>query len=225
MRKYSIAAIVVIILAFVVGAVLLVRGPATQSDVLFVCRNALKKWNDGAQATSQETTACDTAAKNGATDVQLSLGYAYMKGVGVPKDAAQGVRWFQAAADGGSTDAQYNLGLAYAKGIGVSIDLKQSAQWFLGAATKGDSGAQYALGIMFGLGQGVAKDPVQSYAWFQLAADGGQSDATRSQSEVAKTMSADQLKRAKEHVILFKQRIQEMQKSSGAVSSEAQVAL
>ncbi|MBM3794707.1 MAG: sel1 repeat family protein [Acidobacteria bacterium] len=39
------------------------------------------------------------------------MGFAYAKGEGVPKDAAQAVFWYRKAADQGNANAQFNLGL------------------------------------------------------------------------------------------------------------------
>ena len=64
----------------------------------------------------------------------------YYKGLGVPQDYQEAVRWFRAAAEQGEAKAQYNLGLMYYQGEGVLEDFVQAHMWANLAASqlKGD---------------------------------------------------------------------------------------
>ena len=47
------------------------------------------------------------AADRGNADAQVSLGYMYLHGRGVPQDDALAVTWYRKAADQGNADAQF----------------------------------------------------------------------------------------------------------------------
>jgi TPR repeat protein len=59
----------------------------------------------------------------------LFLGDAYSAGRGVPKSAAEAVKWWTKAAFQGDYEAQYNLGVAYQDGVGVTRDLIEAYVW------------------------------------------------------------------------------------------------
>lgn len=48
------------------------------------------------------------------------MGVLYSKGLGVPLDETEAVKWYQLAADQGYVNAQVRMGLAYDQGRGVS---------------------------------------------------------------------------------------------------------
>ena len=70
------------------------------------------------------------AADGGDLKAQSNLGQLYLRGVGVPKDLAEGIKWTRRAAEKGHSTAQYNLGAAYRDGTGVDKDQKQADEWF-----------------------------------------------------------------------------------------------
>ena len=65
--------------------------------------------------------------------------------VGVPKDAAEAVKWYRAAAEQGYAQAQYNLGVCYYNGEGVKRDRQEAKKWLRKAA---DGGDEYAKRIL-----------------------------------------------------------------------------
>lgn len=82
----------------------------------------------------------------GDLSAQLTLAKAYYLGSGVPKDAAEAVRWFRKAADQGEPQSQRILGLMYEAGsAGMVQDDVQAAFWFRKAAEKGDAEAQHGM--------------------------------------------------------------------------------
>ena len=103
-------------------------------------------------------------AESGNAKAQSNLGYMYAKGEGVPKDAAEAVKWYRKAADQGDAKAQYNLGVMYAN------DAAEAVRWYRKAADQGYAPAQNNLGFMYDNGFGVPKDDVEAYAWWNLAA-------------------------------------------------------
>ena len=62
------------------------------------------------------------AAEQGDADAQIRIGYMYTNGGGVPKDEAEGVKWYRKVAEHGNDAAQYELYLAYYQGKGVPQD-------------------------------------------------------------------------------------------------------
>ena len=87
---------------------------------------------------------------------RFHIGYMYFKGLGVPQDNAEAVKWYLKAAKQGIGNAQFNLGFMYGSGWGVRRDDAEAFKWYLKAAEQGLKAAQYRVGLMFALGRGVA---------------------------------------------------------------------
>lgn len=114
-----------------------------------------------------------TAAEKGDVFAQRVLANAYLTGEGVPKDAAEGVRWVRAAANQRDPIAQYILGTLYDQGEGVTADLREAVKWYELAAAQGLADAQYNVGLCYLKGEGVLKDTRKAFDWFRKAADQG----------------------------------------------------
>ena len=108
---------------------------------------------------------------------QFNLGVMYYKGLGVPQDDAEAMRWFRRAAEQGHADAQYFLGVMYYLGQGVPQDYAEAVRWFRRAAEQGHAAAQYNLGNMYNIGQGVPQDYAEAMRWFRRAAEQGDAEA------------------------------------------------
>lgn len=76
-------------------------------------------------------------AEEGKPDAQFMLGFLYAEGRGVPKDAAEAVKWYRRSAETGAAYAQHNLALMYAKGEGVPRDLVEAYMWCELASAQG----------------------------------------------------------------------------------------
>ena len=96
-------------------------------------------------------------AEQGNATAQSILGLMYANGEGVPKDAAEAVRWFRLAAEQGTARAQFNLGFMYANGEGVPKDDVTAYAWLNIAAAQGQSSANEGK-------EHVAKHMTQSQA-------------------------------------------------------------
>lgn len=77
-------------------------------------------------------------ALQGDANAQKNLGYLYEEGLGVPRDPAQALAWYQRAADQGYAAAYNDLGAMYANGTGVPQDLVRAYVLFTQAWAKGD---------------------------------------------------------------------------------------
>jgi tetratricopeptide (TPR) repeat protein len=97
----------------------------------------------------------------------------YEKGIGVPKDDAEAVRWYRQAAEQGEAKAQYNLGTMYDFGSGVPEDDAEAVRWYRQAADQGNVSAQEILGLMYANGAGVPEDLTEAFRWFSRAAARG----------------------------------------------------
>ena len=86
------------------------------------------------------------AADQGHAEAQVSLGFMYATGRGVPEDDAQAVAWYREAADQGHAGAQFNLGVMYSNGEGAPQDYVEAHKWRSLAASRvtGDEQKQYA---------------------------------------------------------------------------------
>lgn len=70
------------------------------------------------------------------------LGIHYYLGLGVKKDFAKAVDFFNEAARQGYPDAQYNLGIMYENGQYVKQDFSQAYTWLFAAHMQGNTHAQ-----------------------------------------------------------------------------------
>ncbi len=75
-------------------------------------------------------------AKQGNAIAQSSLGFMYVKGLGVTQDYAEAMGWWRKAAEQGYAEAQFNLGLMYRNGPGVPRDYIQAYMWYNLAASR-----------------------------------------------------------------------------------------
>jgi len=130
-------------------------------------------------------------AAAGDAKAQFNLGVMYFNGEGVPKDAAEAVRWFRKAAEQGLANAQYSLGLMYATGRGVSENDAESVRWFRKAAEQGYANAQYNLGVAYSNGEGVPKDEAEAYFWLNLGASTLDEKARAARDQVGKNLTLE----------------------------------
>ena len=117
------------------------------------------------------------AAEGGHSEAQCQLGYCYLFGSGIAKDAVAAAVWHAKAAAQGRAEAQSNLGICYKHGSGVAQDFKAAAAWYAKAAAQGLASAQYELGLLYENGEGVAQDLEAAAAWYAKAAEQGDADA------------------------------------------------
>ncbi|MDR0234005.1 MAG: SEL1-like repeat protein [Zoogloeaceae bacterium] len=108
---------------------------------------------------------------------QYALGEAYAKGLGVARDDAEAVQWYQKAAEQGHINAQYDLGWRYSQGQGVARNDAEAVKWYRRAAEQGNADAQRSLGEMYEQGRGVAQDEAEAVKWYREAAEQGDDNA------------------------------------------------
>ncbi len=91
------------------------------------------------------------------------------RGIGVPKDQIEAVKWLRKAAEAGHSEAQLQLSRVYWKGEGVESDTKKAATWAKAAAEQGNPGAAYTYGAMLINGQGVERNKEEGIVWLKKA--------------------------------------------------------
>jgi len=141
-------------------------------------------------------SACRRLADQGSAPAQFNLGVLYERGLGVPQDYAEAVKWIRKAANQGYGHAQTNLGWMYQTGHGVPADYAGAAKWYRKSADQGDAYGQSNLGVMYANGQGVSQDYVQAEMWFTLAANQGNIAAAKNRDLVAAKMTPSQIEKA-----------------------------
>jgi TPR repeat protein len=84
-------------------------------------------------------------AEEGESLGQSLTGSFYERGVGVPKDYQEAMRWYRLAAAQGDVRGQYPIGNMYALGLGVTQSDQEALKWFRLAAAQGNYSAQLRL--------------------------------------------------------------------------------
>jgi hypothetical protein len=68
-------------------------------------------------------------AMAGDASAESNLGFMYEKGLGVPRNPALAVSWYQKSANQGHPPGQYALGRLYYEGVGLRRDPAQAYKW------------------------------------------------------------------------------------------------
>lgn len=145
------------------------------------------------------------AAEQGDVYAQETLGIKLHFGKGFEKNSAEAVEWYEKAIAQGSNLALNNLGDMYEKGDGVKQDYVQSMKLYRQAANNGYRFAFVSLGSVYSKGIGQPRNPMLAYTYFQIAGKEHEAVVAERREEVAKELSAEQLKRAQEIASNWKQ--------------------
>ena len=76
------------------------------------------------------------------------LGMKYARGLGVPEDDTEAVRWYRLAAEQGHAESQWLLGTMYEDGDGVPEDDVLAYMWFNLSGAQGHVSAQESEDII-----------------------------------------------------------------------------
>lgn len=102
------------------------------------------------------------------------------RGLGVPVDDKETVRWYKKAAKQNYVISQNNLGYMYKAGKGVDQDITRAFYWFNKAADIGYASAQKNVGDMYRTGQGTGRDFFKAEDYYLRAANQDHSIAMNS---------------------------------------------
>jgi Sel1 repeat len=153
-------------------------------------KSASKKEEELASKKADELIAPDDA------NAQYNLGVAYDKGLGVPQNYVEAMKWYRLAADQGKRSAQYNLGFMYEQGQGVPQNYAEAVKWYRLAADQGNALAQSNLGLMYTQGHGVPQNYINAHMWFNLAAAKGYQDGEEDRDLIEQSMTPAQITEA-----------------------------
>jgi len=112
-------------------------------------------------------------ANAGDASAQKAVGFAYVKGKGVPHDDGLAAAWYRKAAEQGDAEAEYKLGSFYQLGLGLHQDYAQAVNWYLKAALQDEADAEFNLAGLYEQGQGVMQNNEQATYWMYQAAEQG----------------------------------------------------
>lgn len=136
-------------------------------------------------------------AQEGNAEAQVRIArILLLGGVQAGEQATEAVGWLQSAAEKGHPAAMVMLGKLYRSGFGVLQDYGLAVKWIRTAAETGDPDGMLELGRLHRDGVGMSRDPVLAYVWFNRAAAALQVDAVQHRADVARGLTADQLKQA-----------------------------
>ena len=125
----------------------------TVAALLFSAGSAWADWDDATAAYQRGDYASAfreirSLAEQGDVFAQSNLAHLYLKGLGVPKNEGEAMKWYRKAAGQGYAGAQYDLGLMYANGEGVPVNDIKAYMWWTLASAQGQKGAAGNLDIL-----------------------------------------------------------------------------
>jgi TPR repeat protein len=124
----------------------------------------------------------------------------YSSGEGIPKDEAEGEKWYRKSAENGNADAQYSLGVMYMSELGQFLDIPkddaEAVKWFSKSAEQGNVRGQGHLSLMYYFGYGVSVDYVAAYMWCNLALAQGGEMSKEVIGEISVEMTEEQIAEA-----------------------------
>jgi len=133
------------------------------------CRIRVFKSGKGSYESEFERT--KKLAKGGDKEAQYKLGKRYSRGVYVPKNFKEAVKWYHKSAEQGDANAQADLGEMYNFGWGVTRDKKKALELYRKSAEKGNAKGQYYIAAQYTNGQNFK----EALKWFRKAAEQGPS--------------------------------------------------
>jgi TPR repeat protein len=168
-------------------AVLWFKKAADQGDLAAYVSLGDLYYNGGKKFTKDPTQSAEWYRKAGEKNMPAAedkLGDLYRDGVGVPKDTAQAISWYDKAASEfqslgdnghaaevrkkeaqlGDSNADRELGKMYQQGLGVQQDKQQAANWFAKAVVDGNPAASADLAAVQ---QEIARDQAAQAAQAQ----------------------------------------------------------
>lgn len=105
------------------------------------------------------------AAELGSAESQYNLGYALSNGLGVEKNAEDGVYWYGKSSDNGFNDGHYAMMMAYGNGEGVAQNSQLAFNYALKCAANNDITCIWNVASCYASGNGVEKNDAEFREW------------------------------------------------------------
>ena len=120
----------------------------------------------------------------------------YDKGLGVPENRQQAIKWYKLSAEQGHVSAQNNLGFIYGTGLGVPQDYHEAKKWYGLSAEKGGLISQFNLGLFYENGYGVIQDYARAHMWYNISGANGHENSAKARDRLTKIMTPEQIAEA-----------------------------
>jgi TPR repeat protein len=124
----------------------------------------------------------------------------YEKGMVVPQNYPEAVRWYQLSAMQGYPGGQYKLCEMSERGQGLPQDYQEALRWCGLAADQGHGPAMFKLGRLYDTGHGVPRDVLRAHMWYNLASAYGYEEGKKWRDRLAAddafVMTPDQIAEA-----------------------------
>jgi len=140
-------------------------------NVAFIYRNGFHVSRDGMRAEQWFKKGVEleqAAANSGWAAAQVALGHSYEFGTGLPKNVAEGKKWFLKATEQQYPEASEAIAAQYM--FDEPHDYDMARIWLAKGIELGSSSAQYRMGILYRDGFGVGKDYKKAISLFEQAA-------------------------------------------------------
>ncbi|MCQ2345506.1 MAG: sel1 repeat family protein [Paludibacteraceae bacterium] len=108
-------------------------------------------------------------AKNGESGAMNNLGFSYSNGLGVKKDIALAIHWYERAMEAGFLDAKNNLALELLYAPGNLRDYERAYALVSDKSMANDANALNTLGRIYEEGYGVPVDLHKAYDYYKMA--------------------------------------------------------
>ena len=102
-----------------------------------------------------------------------NLGATYQIGIGVKRDYARALGWYEKAANRDFVPSMAILGWMYQTGRGTAKDSEKAIEWYRKAADGGSGSSMHNLGHMYHTGSGGEINPEKAAQWFLRSAEAG----------------------------------------------------
>ena len=110
------------------------------------------------------------AADKGHSGAQVKLAVLHARGLGMPENMPEAVRYLELAAGQGNPQAHLNLGHVYINGKGgIPRDHAKAVRHYREAARQGLPNAQASLGAQYAVGEGVPRNCAEALYWLWKA--------------------------------------------------------
>lgn len=113
------------------------------------------------------------SASQGNPIAQFSLGFLYLKGLGVQQSFLDAAYWYNKSAAQGNINALTGLSALYYSGNGVAKNYSEATRLSRMAAERGNATAQFNMGLTYERGIGVQKDMNEALIWYKKSAAQG----------------------------------------------------
>lgn len=131
----------------------------------------------GSPEQKKQIEALKSQAEAGDAGSQFTLGRAYFRGEGVPKDEKKSFSWIEKSAAQGNAEAMTSMGFFHSQGIVVEKNEGKAAEWFRKGSEAGSAASKLNLGLLLRQGKTIQTSGDESLRLMHEAADSGLPEA------------------------------------------------